>query len=126
MLLKFVGAANLAVLARPRLAIARRDLADFRCGKIRPALFKRTQTLAIVRACPRFQLHVVIQIPQMTFRRFTKRHLRRDARILPTPTTVADALPMVLQELSQPRLCHLEMRRLKRLQTSLPLPKTLA
>jgi len=50
----------------------------------------------------------------MPFGRFTKRHLRRDPGIL-TTTTVPDPLPMVLQKLSQPRLCDLEMRRLKRL-----------
>ena len=105
---------NPAIPARPRLAIAGRDPADFGPGKIRPALFKRTQTLAIVGACPRFDLHVVVQIPQMTCRRFTKRHLRRDPGILPA-ATVADALPMVLQKLSQPRLGHAEMRRLERL-----------
>ena len=110
---------NSAVIARPLLAIAGRDLADFGLGKfglekIPSALFKRTQTLAVVGARPRFDLHVVIQIPQMIFRRFTKRHFRRDPGILPI-TAVAGALPMVLQKLSQPRLCDLEMRRLKRL-----------
>ena len=58
----------------------------------------------------------------MTFRRFTKCHLRRDPGILPI-TAVAGALPMVLQELSQPRLCDLEMRRLKRLPNLLAVPK---
>src|SRR6516165_4274532 len=45
----------------------------------------------------------------MLFSRGTESHLRRDPGILPA-TTVADTLPMFLEELSQPRLCHAQMR----------------
>jgi hypothetical protein len=43
---------------------------------------------------------------------FTEKHPGRDRSVLPA-TTVSDSLPMFFQELSQPRLCNAQMRRLK-------------
>src|SRR5262245_38063399 len=94
---------NFPVLARPLLAVARCDLADFGGGKARPAFLKRTKTLAVVGAGARFDLHVIIEITQMAHRRFTEGHFGRAGRILPVPA-VAESPTMVFDELSESSL----------------------
>jgi len=101
-----------AIPEGPFLAISLRDPADFGLVQVRPALFKRSQSLTPIGAGPWFKAYVSLEIAKMSFGGLAKAHLDRDRG---AAVPVADALPVFLQESSQSRLRYAEMRCLKRL-----------
>src|SRR6516165_8412115 len=93
-----------AVGPRPFFAIALRDLADLGFVQARPAFLKCSKAFPPVFACARFDARVVIQIAQMNRSGLAEYHFSRRFTV-----AIADALPMLFQKFSEPRLRHAVM-----------------